>query len=348
MISIDLGSYETKIIEARVLKGSVSINKTCSFNTPINSYKDGYMKNIPELIDKTKEELKNNKIKSNGCFINIKSTAIITREIAFPLLEDNEIDGLLEYQLPEYLPTDPDKYIVQHRPLERITTEDNEKLKTLVIAIPKDIVDTHYSFIRDLGLKPLVMDYQNNTLWKLLKHAGRVNNEIDIKNKTIAVIDLGYDSTNITIIKNSIMQVSRVLDIGGFNMDSNLSNLIALEDEDVQTKKLEVKDLNINDDGYSDYNRMVNIINVSLESTMERIERVFRYFLSRDTGNEIENILLYGGLSNISGIDKLFSRYFNLPVSIINYLDKILIQHNLNKYINCIGGLLREDEVRYR
>ena len=348
MISIDLGSYETKIIEARVLKGSVSINKTCSFNTPINSYKDGYMKNKTELKDKIKEELRKNRIKLNGCFINIKSTSIITREIAFPLLEDKEIDGLLEYQLPEYLPMDPDKYIVQHRPLERIKIEENEKLNTLVIAIPKDIVDIHYSFIRDLGLRPLVMDYQNNALWKLLKHSGRVNNEIDIKNKTMAIIDLGYDSTNITIIKNGIMQVSRVLDIGGLNMDSNLSNLISLEEGEIQTKKLEVKDLNINDDGYSDYNRMVNIINVSLESTMERIERVFRYYLTRDTGNEIENILLYGGLSNISGIDKLFSRYFSLPVSIINYLDKILVQSNLNKYLNCIGALLRDDEVRYK
>ena len=348
MISIDLGSYETKIVEGRVLRGNISINKTCSFNTPINSYKDGYIKNKTELKDKIKEELRKNRIKLNGCFINIKSTSIITREIAFPLLEDKEIDGLLQYQLPEYLPTDPNKYIVQHRPLERITTEDNEKLKTLVIAIPKDIVDTHYSFIRDLGLKPLVMDYQNNTLWKLLKHAGRVNNEIDIKNKTIAAIDLGYGSTNITIIKNSIMQVSRVLDIGGFNMDSNLSNLISLEDEDVHTKKMEIKDLNINDGNYSDYNRMVNIVNVSLEGTMERIERVFRYYMTRDSGNEIENILLYGGLSNIIGIDKLFSRYFSLPASIIYHLDKIIFQPDLNKYLNCIGALLRDNEVWYK
>ena len=347
MISIDLGSYETKIIEGKVNRDGIKVNKAFSFDTPKNSYKNGYIKNEEELINKTKEELKKNRLTSGNCYINIKSTAVITREIVFPLLGDKEIEGLLKYQLPEYLPMDSGKYIIQHKPLDKINVEGSEKLNVLVVAIPREMVDAHFSFIKELGLRPTIMDYQCNALWKLLKHSNKINDDISIADRTIAAIDLGYDTTSITIIKNGIMQFSRVLDIGGFNMDSNLSSLISLENEELLAKKMEITDVSIIDGGYSDYNRMINIIKTSLEGIMERADKVFKYYIFKETENEIQNIILYGGLSGIKGIDKLFNGYFNVSTSIINDLDKINTQNDVKKYINCFGALLRDDEVYY-
>ncbi len=70
--------------------------------------------------------------------------------------------------------------------------------------------------------------------------------------------------------------------------------------------------------------------------------------MAQEAGNDIQSILLFGGLSGIIGVDKLFSRYYNIPVLLIEKLDKIYIQNDINKYINCISALLRDDEGRYK
>ncbi len=276
MISIDLGTYETKIIEGRLYKDGVRVTKSFSYQTPFDSYENGYIKNEMELLNVTKEELRNNKIKAGDCFINIKSTSIVTREIVFPLLGDKEITGLLQYQLPEYLPMDAGKYIVQHKPLDKVNVGGADKLNTLVVAIPREVVDGHFSFIKELGLRPMVLDYQCNALWKLIKYSGRINDDISIEDKTIATVDLGYSSTSITIIKNGKMQFCRVLDIGGAELDISLEELLTLEKHEVLEKKKEIKDISIVDEGYTDYNRLLNIMRTGLEGIMERIDRIFR------------------------------------------------------------------------
>lgn len=348
MISIDLGTHETKIIEGKVYKDGVRVTKSFSYKTPFDSYENGYIKNMTELLNVTKEELRNNKIKAGDCYVNIKSTSIVTREIVFPLLGDKEITGLLQYQLPEYLPMDAGKYIVQHKPLGKVNVGGVDKLYTLIVAIPKEVVDCHFSFIKELDLRPMVLDYQCNALWKLLKYSGRINDDVSIENRTIATVDLGYSNTSVTIIKNGKMQFCRVLDIGGAELDSSLESMLTLEKSEVLEKKKEIKDISIIDEGFTDYNRLLNIMRAGLENIMERIDRIFRYYMAQEAGNDIHSILLFGGLSGIVGVDKLFSRYYNIPVSIIQSLNKIYIQNDINKYINCISALLRDDEGRYK
>lgn len=345
VISIDLGSYEIKVVLGSRSKEEIKIDKAFSFNTPPSSYENGSIKNQYMLINVIKEELRENKAASGTCHLSIKSTAIITREIPFPILSNKEIEGLLKYQLEEYLPMDYGKYIIQHKPIGKTVVEGIEKLNVLVVAIPKDMVEMHYDFVRELGLKPAVLDYQSNGIWKLFKFTDSINGSIVPSQKTIAAIDLGYGSTNITIVDNGTIQTSRVIDLGGQSLDNNVANLIAVSADELQSKKLEIEDVNMVEEGFSDYNRYVNIVKTTLEGIMDKIDRIFKYYLSKEVDNEIEQLVIYGGLSNIKGIDKLFSNYFGIPAVVVDSVSKVSLRDDLNKYINCVCALIRDDEV---
>jgi len=346
IISLDLGSFETKAVLGSKRKNDIKINKAFSFETPKDAYMNGYIKNQNALINTIKDELIRNSIKSGTCYLSIKSTAIITREIAFPVLGTKEIEGLLKYQLPEFLPMDYSKYIIQHKILDKFMDIDKEKLNVLVVAIPKDMVDMHYELVRELGFKPAILDYQSNSVGKFLKYVNKVNESIDPSNKTIAAIDLGYDSTNVTIIDKGIMQTTRTIDMGGITLDNNTMSLIAVTGDEMLPMKSDIEDVSMVEEGFSDYNRYVNAIKTSIESIITRIDRVFKFYLSKDINNEIEKLILYGGLSNIKGVDKLFFNYFGIPAVVLNNVDRINFSSDLNKYVNCIGTLMRDDEVQ--
>ncbi len=78
---------------------------------------------------------------------------------------------------------------------------------------------------------------------------------------------------------------------------------------------------------YDDYNRLVNIIKNSIDNLNDRIDIVFRYYLSREIDNKINIILLYGGGgANIGGLPSLFSNYFDIPTIKVESFDNIVFQ----------------------
>ncbi len=345
IISIDLGSYETKIVQGIKTKDEIKAEKAFSFITPMGSYNDGNINNYPMLAADLKNELRENKVITKHCRLCINSTGIITRELPFPMLSSKEIEGLLRYQLEEYLPMDYNKYAIQHRPLGNIVEDGMEKINVLVVAIPKDMVEMHYGLVRELGLRPMVLDYQSNCIWKLLRFTNAINDETDPSKKTIAAVDLGYSSTNVSVFKKGKLQTSKAIDIGGQSLDNNVISLLAVSAEEVHSRKSEIPDINEVEEEFSDNERYVNIIRTSLESIIDRVDRVLKYYLSKDMDNEIDKIILYGGLSNINGIEQLFVSNFGIPTQILKSINKVSLNGDVNKYINCLGALLRDDEV---
>lgn len=346
IVSIDIGSYETKIIEAKLTNKGIVIDKHFSFFTPEGSYENGYIVDKELLYYILKEELKKNKVTSDIGYINIKSSAIITREVVLPAVGDDEIEGILRFQIDEYLPVDPKDYVVQHRTIGKIEEDGIAKLNVLLIAIPKEIVESHFKLLKDLELKPSVLDFQSNGVAKLLNYNLLINGRYKTEDSTIAAIDLGFYNTNVTIAKNGFIQVSRTVDGGGDDLDKNILNFFEYSKTQIEEKKKSIDNINRIEEDYTEDNRFLNIAKTSIKGIMDKTDTIFRYYNSREKGNDIQMILLYGGLSNINGIDNLFSNYYNITTVKIDKLDKIFLSEDLNKYINCIGSLIRIEEQR--
>lgn len=94
-------------------------------------------------------------------------------------------------------------------------------------------------------------------------------------------------------------------------------------------------------DENKDYSRVADVIKTSIISLSERIDTIFRYYLSRNPNNEINLIILTGGISNINGLDNLFSNIFNIPSVQLKYLDNIKFKGEISNYANAIGSIIR-------
>lgn len=346
IVSIDIGSYETKVVEGKQTSNGIVIDKYFSFLTPEGIYENGYIIDKELLYYLLKEEIKRNKVKSDIAYITVKSSSIITREVVLPFVGGEEINGILRFQLDEYIPVDPEDYVVQHKIIGRFEEEGIAKLNILLIATPKQIVESHFQLLKDLELKPSVLDFQSNGITKLINYNSLINGKYKTEDMTIATIDLGFFNTNVTISKNGLMEVSRTVETGGDDLNSNILNVFEYTKKQVEEKKRSIENVARLEDEYTDENRFVDIVKTSIKGIMDKISTVFRYYYSRETGNEINMILLNGGLSNISGIDSLFSNYYNIPTVRIEKLDRIFFSEDLNKYINCIGSLIRIEEQR--
>lgn len=340
VLAMDIGAHSIKIVEGRETKKGLLVNKFFTMDTPTEAVKDGVILDKDLLHYVISEELKKKKIKTKNTYITINSSKIITRELSLPKVEVEEIDGLLSFQIEDYIPVSIDGYVFQYKLLDTYYEDDMEKMDLLIIAIPKEIVEDYFDLLKGLGLNPLVMDYQPNSIAKLIDYNDLINNIFSTEDITFAIIDIGYDSTKISIVKNGNILVSRIVEIGGSYMDQSILNFNEMSMEELEYVKLDIEDINRAEQD-NDHSSVLNIIKASVVLLSEQIEMIFRYYLSRKTDNTINYILLIGGIANINGLDSMFTNIFDIPTLSIDSLDKVDFKGNFSYYANAIGSIIR-------
>lgn len=345
VLSIDFGSSEIKIIEGQITKKGLNIFKAFSIDLPKGVYNNGEILDDNIILKLILESLKENKISTIQAYGIINSSDIIAREVTIPLVPEKEIPLILSYQLDDFLPIDLDDYLVQHLVIDTIIEDEIEKLNVLLIAMPKSIVIGHMELLKGAGLKPQILDYQPNVMAKLIKFNNKINDNYNTNNIVIGSIDMGYYSSQFTIIKNGKIEVTKTLDVGAKDLYENLGLIFDYSIEECVEKLREIKNINYSNEEFTDYYSIINITKSTIDSLLGKVEKIFRYYRTRHMKNDVNIIVLQGGLSKINGLDSIFSNYFNIPSFNLEKLDKLKWDGDLIKYSNAIGGLIRVSEV---
>lgn len=347
VISIDFGSSEIKVVEGQATKTSIDITKSESLKLPKGIYNDGKILNEYQLNDLLQDFLKFNNFNMNlNAYGVINSSSIITREINLPRVEVDEIVSLIQFQIEEFLPINPEDYVIDFLTLNGDTSTEEDKMKILLIAIPVGIVITHLNLMKDLGLEPRVLDFEGNTISKLLSFNDKINSDRDTRDNIIVSIDLGYTKTEVTISINGNIEVTRAIDFGAKKICEDIAESLGISEDDAKIRLENFKIQSSLEDDLDKEGLISNIFTSSLDNIMDRVNKVIKYYDSREFAQRINHIVLKGGLSNIKGIGVPFTDYFNIPTIVLDELDKVKLNGELWRYANAIGALIRTDEVK--
>lgn len=292
---------------------------------------------------KLRQALSDNKIKTITTHAVISSSEILIRDIIIPKVAPEEIKSVVHYQIADYLPVSVEDYEVQYLNQGSTFEDGVEKIKILLLAIPKYMVVSHLELLRSVGLKPKVLDYQGNAMTKLLDFNNVLNKDYPLKDLTVASIDIGYNNSKIIITKNGEMEIARIIDFGSKELYNNIASFFDYSEEKAEKELMKIKSLNNLQDDFSEEARFANIVRSSITDFCEKVNTVFRHHRTREVGNALDLILLQGGLANTIEVDDIFATYFNIPAMQLSNLDMVRWDGNISKYANAIGGLIRTD-----
>ncbi|QUH26667.1 type IV pilus assembly protein PilM [Serpentinicella alkaliphila] len=369
ILSIDIGSHSIKMAVGKYEKNLVTITKVVNIDTSDDSLFDDRTFSMLRLKETIAKALHNHRINTTKTICSIESSSIITREIYMPSVKPEQLKGMLEFEIEQYLPIQVNEYIIQYKILETFEDGGMEKTKVLATALPNKIAEDYFHLIESLGLQPIVLDIHSNGVDKIFSLCERVNKQDSMSNKTIAVIDIGHTQINTIIIEKGIFKFNRLLKMGGKDIDTNICTFLDFSLGQAEKMKKQILDINeglhnftaasstdiaeATDMGYiekeledfSYASRFMNVVKSSIDNWVTEIEKVFKYYTTRNTGNMIDEIYIYGGSSELGGIDKYLEGAFNIPTYKIDYLSNLNTDKagtiSLASYINNIGALIR-------
>ena len=359
ILSLDIGSKNTKIVLGTQSKKSVIVEKAITMVTPAGCYNDGNILDITKFKDEILDVLEAENIKCKSIIITSKSTSVITRDIDIPVAKKEDMNSIIKFQMERYLPIMFDDYIMQYKILQEFEDEGVKKTRATVVVYPKIMAEGYYNLVRELKGNAVALDISSNSINKLFIEDIKVNGENYSLDDTVAVIDLGYDFINVNIISNGNVEFTRIITYGGSHIDIDIANQLTISEE--ESEKHKIKDCNLEMESLGDMQSSTvnDIAKAQVRTWTEEIERMINYYKNKDQGNKVDKIYIYGGSSNLKGIETFLKDALNLPVSQIQSLsnvnctkinasnadsfktDSARIDEELSKYLNAIGAIIR-------
>ena len=153
---------------------------------------------------------------------------------------------------------------------------------------------------------------------------------------------MGASYINATIFKDKKLDFTRMIKVGGDDIDYALSqrlNVSLKSAESIKIRDVELLELeNVNDNA--------PIIKDIINQILDELDRVLRFYNNK-SNIKVSNIYIYGGMANIKGLNKYMEDRFNIKVDKIEYFKNMEytsqenIDDNISQYLNTIGAIIR-------
>lgn len=356
--SIDIGSDTIKFVVAELIKDklhvltsncvkSKGIRKGLIFdsNLATNAIKDGIRDMKEDLgvnINKAIVNIPSNDIKFMLVTGSIKingEDGIISSDDINRVIKESVYSKLSEgYELMTVIPLE---YSIDSKKTHELPIGKTGKkldIKGIMISAPKKNIYSVLSVVEQAGLE--VVDI---TISGLGDYHEIRNNNLD--KKVGAIINLGHETTTVSIINKSILVNTSVIELGGLNVDKDLAYIFGINVFDGRNLKEKFASshkrfVQLNETymikNTANEKIKLNQIEVS-EAVMSRMQEILEYAKKKIielSKHDVDYIIITGGLTEIKSFKNLAFEIFGKGVII--YSENTLGIRD-NKYTTCIG-----------
>ena len=300
-VGIDIGSSSVKMIE--VASSGENLNLVCLGTKRVSS---AAREPLVEAIKSLSNEIK---ITARDAAISVSGPSVMVRFVPMPKMRDDELKSAIRFEAEKYIPFAINDCIVDHQILRR--NEKDGKFEILLVAVKKDFVMSRISIAEDCGYSVNAVDVDTFALANaFLKNLPQTS-----VGKTVALLNIGFNFTNVAIIRDQALCFSRDIAVGGDDFNQAISKSFgvdALSAEDIKLSPGE---------RLSD---MIVCTKCIANNLLEETRLSLSYY-ENQCGRGVDEICISGGSSGISGLEALFQDAFeSKPVfwDPLGFLDK--------------------------
>jgi type IV pilus assembly protein PilM len=328
-MGVELTPERLNIVRLKKQGQGYKLVNLVSAEMPENVIQDGQIVNPPELVELLQTvtaEHKLNKIKTVATAIPGRD--VVTRLIPVPAeLDDRELrEMILNQEAGLYLPFPREEADVDYQKLGFLVDEDGiEKVQVLLVATRKEVTDTYLSTFQEAGFQVDVLEITSFSLIRTIRPQLRQFGP----QEAVAIVDIEYDYTEISIVVDGVPQFSRTVPIGTLQIQSSLSRAMNLPPSR-NTELLMGMTVPLNPLGMGGNTAATNpgaaaMLRV-LGELADELRRSIDFYLNQDENLEVAQLLIAGPGGSLGQVDEFFTQRLSLPSSAVDPIESLSLQ----------------------
>ncbi len=318
LIGLDIGSYAIKAVELKSKrKGTEELYEVKKIGyelLPHDAIVEGTIIDSAAVVETIRLIFDENKITNKSVVISVSGNSVIIKKISLPSMDTEELAESIIWEAKHNIPYPYEETNVDYAILRPSEYSEEKNLDILLVAAKKDKIANYSNVVNQArkNLEAIEVDVF------ALQNALDVNYPELSKEKTVAIINLGANITNVIIIEKSIPQLFRDLSLGGSFFTENISKDLGISFDDAEKLLKGLPVSNVEPERYE------AILNMNVQNILEEIEKTFSFYEAGEkTERKIEAIFLSGGLSKLKDLAAKFEQKFNIRTELFNPFRRI-------------------------
>ncbi len=291
------------MVKAMCIQSSAKEHKLVGFEMTKVNFRDGRQGIINAVKDVVSRLSLKRKYEVN---ISVSGESVVIRDIHWPEMNDEEIRKALKFEVERQVHYKAEEIVFDYYSvLDKSIAET--RTRVILVAAKKDLIENYSSLVTSAGYKCGFVEVDTFSLLNCFY----LNGPDLLQQKSIAIINVGMEVTNIDIIKGRIVGLTKDAFVAWGNLIEALPPEVDLDFSNVGV----LKGLMGGDDLYELCLFILNALSTQIRRTIE-----FHESQGRDT---IEEIFLSGRIAMFGNLDKYLQNVLGLKVTFWNPISKI-------------------------
>jgi type IV pilus assembly protein PilM len=298
-VGIDFGHHSIKVMQLEKVSDGWKVVKLASAPTPREAMKDGVIVDTSLMGLVLKQLLKEQHISATSAHIAVSGGSVVVRQVRMAKMAEAALRKSMKFEAGRYVPSSADDSYVE---FEILGDADESQMDVLIVAAPKDIVETRLQACEQAGLEVESVDIEAFAIYRSVVEADPSR---DWSGKTIAIIDVGATTTNVSVVPNGLFAMSRTIPNGGQMLTEALKNYFKLSDEDAESGKAQLDFRELTNDVVPRENPPLRVLQPHVDDLVREIRRSLNYYQSQQQDaktSSVDALLITGGGAKLAGL----------------------------------------------
>ena len=306
LVGVDISSTTVKLLELSVKNGRYWVESYALLPLPENSVVEKSILNSEAVGDALERVVNLSNPRSTNVAIAVPTSMVINKIIEMEAdMTDEEREVQIRMDAEQYIPFPLDEVSLDFEILPDRLANPN-RVNVLLVATRTENVDTRVEVLELAGLVAKVADVESYAMERAFSVFA---DTLPMGANTVGILDIGHTMTTLSVMQKGKIIYTREQVFGGRQLTQDVQSRYGLSFEEAGRAK---KERTLPDDYDTE------VLEPFLDAVVQQAARSLQFFFSSSQFNEIDHILLAGGIANIPGLAKLLQQKLGYRVTIAN------------------------------
>jgi len=338
-LGIDIGTSSIKIVELKKQGGKARL-LTYGFSESLQDTGQADVTQISKIIDKVCRQAG---VVSKNAVAALPTFSVFSSIINLAGVDKKDIPSAIHWEAKKVIPLPLEEMILDWRKIEEggkgnslrrqlrreasETSKNNKEIKAsakvLLTGAPRSLVKKYIEIFKNAQINLLSLETETFSLIRSLLGNDKA---------TIMIVEMGTNTTDISIIDHTIPILTRSIDVGGLTISKAISNNLNIGLERAEQFKYDL--------GISSIESQENVIPKTITETVAPIVNEIKYGLNLFQSKNkkgVEKIILSGGAALLINFANYLSNALDINVIIGNPWSRVSYPIDLKPLLDEIG-----------
>lgn len=322
LIGLDISSSSIKMVElSRADKGAIRVERYAIEPLPRDAVVDGKIVNIETIADAISKAWRRMGTSTKLVAMALPAAAVITKKIILPAnLREREMEVQVESEANQYIPFALEEVNLDFQVIGPAPSGGDET-EVLLAASRKEMVEDRVACALGAGLKAWVMDietYAAQAAFELVEtHLANGG-----KDQCIALVDIGANVMNVTVMRNDQTVYNREQAFGGTQLTQEIMRAYGMSIEEAEAAKRS---------GSLPDNYEKEILAPFLENLAQEVSRAMQFFFTSTQYTQVDHIVLSGGCATLPNVSSVVFAQTQVDTVIANPFSKMTVAQRVKE-----------------